>query len=263
MKSLSRIPRRGITRPKGTFFEALDINAKSPPVSGHHLGSLISPPESEWATSPLSASSTVPRRAANSAGVPSAPAASPCSLSSSRPHYTSDLQTEREGVGKLSITRPVLETPPAVSPCCKHESQALPSAVHPVINVLLTTFSKLSLSCWAGRKSVLLSLGLFLTWFCELAWEGRLRQQQQLCLEGALLITGYHGRDASSAASGVGVLGWALLLWGPAMPLEEGRDCRCAGLSSPRMFSVSSFGHSFFSLLAFCLACPGCCNREP
>lgn len=149
MKSLSRFPRKGITRPKGTFFEALDINAKSPPVSGHHLGSLISPPESEWATSPLSASSTVPRRAANSAGVPSAPAASACSLSSSRPHYTSDLQTEREGVGKLSITRPVLETPPAVSPCCKHGSQALPSAVHPVINVLLTTFSELSLSCYS------------------------------------------------------------------------------------------------------------------
>ena len=109
MKSLSRIPRRGITRPKGTtFFEALDINAKSPPVSRHHLGSLISPPESEWAASPLSASSTAPSGAVRPAGEPSAR-----QLHRAPSHPQGLIMTS----GKPSITRPILETPPAINPC--------------------------------------------------------------------------------------------------------------------------------------------------
>lgn len=85
----------------------------------------------------------------------------------------------------------------------------------------------------------MVSLGLFLTWFCKLAWEGRLRQQRELCLEGALLITGV-GEVAplvwKLCSSGDGVLGWALRLRGPAVHLEGAGTAALQGSQAPGCF---------------------------
>ena len=85
----------------------------------------------------------------------------------------------------------------------------------------------------------MISLGLFLIWFCKLAWEQRLGQQRELCLEGALLITGV-GEVAPLAwelcVSGDGVLGWALGLQGPAVHLEGAGTAALQGSQAPGCF---------------------------